>query len=153
MSDPKRFALFADFICEKFPAPRIFDVAGGQGRLNAELTERGRVVTTFDRKPKRLPVRYVERRFTLEEPRECDLVVGMHPDGATRIIVEYARHHRLPFAIVPCCSDDGTSYNVWMKRLIELASAEGAFARVEEALLPMRGRARVIIGHQEPAGA
>ena len=116
--------------------------------MNAELTARSRAVLTFDRKPKRLPVAYAERRFTLEEPCACDLVVGLHPDGATRVIVDYARVHRLPFAIVPCCSDNGTSYGLWMKHLLELARAPGAFARVEESSLPMPGRARAILGFQ-----
>ncbi|HVY60721.1 MAG TPA: hypothetical protein VHF22_03665 [Planctomycetota bacterium] len=145
MADPRRFELFADLIVARFAAPRIFDVAGGAGRLNAELTARGRTVTTFDRKPKRLDVRYAERRFTLDEPCECDLVVGMHPDGATRVIVEYARRWRVPFAVVPCCSDDGTSYGVWMKTLRRLADS-GGFASVGEVDLGMRGRARAIVG-------
>src|SRR3954471_19816366 len=98
MADPRRFELFADLVVARFAAPRIFDVAGGAGRLNAELTARGRVVTTFDRKPRRMDVRYAEGGFPLDEPCECELVVGMHPDGATRVIVEYARLHKVGFA-------------------------------------------------------
>ena len=30
-------------------------------------------------------------------------VVGMHPDLATEPIVDFARAHRKPFAVVPCC--------------------------------------------------
>lgn len=44
MADKRRFELFA----QRFPAPRIFDIAGGQGRLNEALTRLGRTVTTFD---------------------------------------------------------------------------------------------------------
>ena len=44
------------------------------------------------------PVAYVERRFTLDEPCACELVVGLHSDGATRIIIEYAAKNRIPFA-------------------------------------------------------
>src|SRR5206468_9460987 len=40
-----------------------------------------------------------------------------HPDGATRLIVEYAARHRIPFSVVPCCSDDGSPYKTWMKSL------------------------------------
>jgi len=145
MADKRRFDLFAQFIAERFPAPRIFDIAGGQGRLNEALSRLGRTVTTFDLRHKHLPVRFAERAFTLEEPCEADLLVGMHPDGATRIIIEYAAQHRLPFAVVPCCSDNSMPYNPWMRYLAELARESG-FPSVEEHSLPMDGRARVILG-------
>jgi len=107
-------------------------------------------VTTFDQRHKHVEVRYALRPFTLDEPCECDLVVGMHPDGATRLIIEYAARHSLPFAVVPCCSDNGLPYKPWMRHLAGLARSL-RFARVEEALLPMQGRARVLIG-EPPAG-
>ena len=34
---------------------------------------------------------------------ECSVVVGMHPDQATESIMAFAKAHRKPFAIVPCC--------------------------------------------------
>jgi len=145
MADKRRFDLFASFLVERFAAPRIFDIAGGQGRLNEALTKLGRTVTTFDLRHKHLPVRFAERAFTLEEPCETDLVVGMHPDGATRIIIEYAALHRRPFAVVPCCSDNSMPYNPWRRYLAELARERG-FTTVEEHSLPMEGRARVILG-------
>ncbi|AKF81056.1 hypothetical protein SAMN05443572_109310 [Myxococcus fulvus] len=150
MADKRRFDLFADFIVSRFVAPRVFDVAGGQGRLNEALTRRGRAVTTFDLRHKHLPVAYAQRIFTLEEPCEAELVVGMHPDGATRVIIEYAARHRLPFAVVPCCSDNGMPYNPWMRHLAELARASG-FGTVEEVKLSMDGRARVLVGEPAPA--
>jgi hypothetical protein len=144
MADKRRFDLFASFLTQRFAAPRIFDIAGGQGRLNEALTRLGRTVTTFDLRHKRLPVRYAERLFTLDEPCECELIVGMHPDGATRIIIEYAAKHRVPFAVVPCCSDNSMPYKPWMRHLAELG-AQAGFA-VEEVVLPMEGRARIIVG-------
>ncbi len=149
MADKRRFDLFAEWLVERFPARRIFDIAGGMGKLNVALTERGREVTTFDTRWKHLEVRYAQRIFTLEEPCECELVVGMHPDGATRIIVEYAAKHRLPFAVVPCCSDNGMPYKPWLRHVTDLARELG-FA-VEEATLPMEGRARIVAGI--PAGS
>ncbi|NTX03870.1 hypothetical protein [Myxococcus sp. CA040A] len=149
MADKRRFDLFADFIVSRFVAPRVFDVAGGQGRLNEALTRRGRAVTTFDLRHKHLPVTYAQRPFTLEEPCDAELVVGMHPDGATRIIIEYAARHGLPFAVVPCCSDNGMPYNPWMRHLAELARTAG-FATVEEVQLSMDGRARVLVGEPAP---
>jgi len=144
VADKRRFDLFAQFLVERFPGERVFDIAGGMGRLNESLTRLGRRVTTFDVRHKRLNVNYSEKIFTLEEPCEADLVVGMHPDGATRIILEYAEKHRIPFAVVPCCSDNGMPYNPWMRHLAALGRKKG-FA-VDEYTLPMQGRARVLFG-------
>src|SRR5688500_3796078 len=33
----------------------------------------------------------------------CSLVVGLHPDQATELIVDFALKHGKPFAVVPCC--------------------------------------------------
>ena len=145
MADKRRFDLFAKMLTQKFPtARRVFDVAGGMGKLNESLVALGCECTTFDRRHKHLEVKFAEREFTLDEPCLADLVVGMHADGATRIIIEYAAKHRLPFAVVPCCSDNSMSYKPWMRHLTELATSLGM--RTEEALLPMEGRARVILG-------
>ena len=149
MADKRRFALFADLLRERFPrARRVYDVAGGMGALNAELVKRGFSALTFDARHKRLPVEFAERRFTLNEPCDADVVTGMHPDGATRLIIEYAGKHRIPFAVVPCCSDNSAPYKTWMKDLKALA--EGLGLDVEEALLPMAGRARVLLGGVSP---
>ena len=145
MADLKRFELFADFVAARFADPRVFDVAGGLGKLNLALTARGRRVTTFDRRHKHLAVDFAERTFTLDEPCAAGVVVGMHPDGATRVIIEYAARHHIGFAIVPCCSDNGMSYKPWMRHLAALAHDLGA-RTVAEATLPMRGRARVLHG-------
>ena len=36
-------------------------------------------------------------------------VIGLHPDGATDAIVDFALEARLSFAIVPCCTYDELS--------------------------------------------
>ncbi|MBK7863715.1 MAG: hypothetical protein IPJ65_34945 [Archangiaceae bacterium] len=146
MADIRRFGLFAAFCAERFPrALRVYDVAGGMGRLNEELTKLGRTTTTFDVRVKRLPVRYAERLFTLGEPCDADLVVGLHSDGATRLCIDYAAKHGIGFAVVPCCSENGMSYNPWWKHLLAHARQLG-FAEVGEHELPMAGRARVVWG-------
>jgi hypothetical protein len=145
VADKRRFELFSDFVTHHFPdCRRVFDIAGGQGKLNAAMTSRGLDVLTFDTRWKREQVAYAERRFTMAEPCSCDLLVGMHPDGATRIIVEYAAAHRRPFAIVPCCADNGLPYKPWMRHLQELGEQLGL--AIEGAELPMQGRARVLVG-------
>jgi hypothetical protein len=149
MADKRRFDLFAELLRARFPqALRVFDVAGGMGKLNEALTRRGCTVTTFDRRHKHLPVTFAERDFTLDEPCACDLVVGMHPDGATRVIIEYAGKHHIPFAVVPCCSDNSMPYKPWMRHLQELGALQGLV--VEEQTLDMEGRARVVLGAPPP---
>lgn len=151
MADKRRFELFALYLRERFPeARRVYDVAGGMGRLNQELGKRGFEALTFDVRVKRLPVPFAERRLTLEEPCACDLVVGMHPDGATSVIVAYAARHKVPFSIVPCCSDNGMSYKPWMRHLAAEGSAAGF--RMEEAALSMPGRSRVLTGCPPDSG-
>ena len=145
VADKRRFSLFADLVQRHFPGcRRAFDIAGGMGKLNVELSARGLDVLTFDKRWKRAEVKYAERLFTLDEPCDCDLLVGMHPDGATRVLVEYAAKHGRPFAVVPCCSDNGMSYKPWMRHLAQLGGDLGL--EVVEEALPMDGRARVLIG-------
>ena len=144
MADKKRFEIFAGFLVKRFGSCRVYDVAGGMGRLNEELTRRGCEVTTFDGRHKRLPVNYAQRDFLIDEPCLCDLVVGLHPDGATRVIVQFALKHQIPFAVVPCCSDNSMSYKPWLRHLQELAEA-GGFT-VELVDMPLQGRARVLLG-------
>ncbi|MBI5596360.1 MAG: hypothetical protein HY928_09765 [Elusimicrobia bacterium] len=151
MADKRRFEVFARFLRETFPrAGRVYDVAGGMGRLNHELTRLGVSATTFDTRRKHLAVDFAERRLSLDEPCLCDLVAGMHPDGATRIIIEYAARHRLPFAVVPCCSDNGMPYKPWMRHLAE--EARGLGFEVAEAVLPMTGRSRTLMGSIKTQG-
>jgi hypothetical protein len=153
MADKNRFAYFAHFIVEHFKAGIIFDIAGGKGSLNKELSLLQKQVTTFDTRYNRLDVRYAAREFTLTEPCECDLVVGMHPDGATRIILEYAGRYRIPFAIVPCCSDNSLPYRSWVKHLVALAKNLNLECRQHP--LPMAGRNLVLYGfppEKEPLG-
>ncbi len=147
MADKRRFDLFAELLVTRFPQiRRVFDVAGGMGKLNEALVARGRSCLTFDRRHKHLPVEYAEREFTLAEPCTADAVVGMHADGATRVIIEYAAKHGLPFAVVPCCSDNSMPYKPWMRHLTELGTSLGM--TVEEVSLPMEGRSRVLIGRR-----
>lgn len=150
MADKRRFDLFDDLIVQRFPEARsVFDVAGGMGKLNEALVARGRSCLTFDRRHKHLPVDYALRDFTLDEPCTAGVVVGLHADGATRVIIEYAAKHRVPFAVVPCCSDNSMPYNPWMRHLAELAKGLGL--EVEEVALPMEGRARVLVGRPREA--
>lgn len=84
-------------------------------------------------------------------PRDYDLVVGMHPDGGTDHIIQYAIKHRKPFCVCPCCvipsaapygGDSG--YVSWINHLVKMA--EHARFDVAVTLLQMTGRNVAIIG-------
>ena len=115
-------------------------------RVGALLTKHGRKVEVID---ERELADWVDKHDwhdygEVGRALKADLVVGMHADGATRVIVEYAGKYRIPFAVVPCCSDNGMPYKPWVRHLAELGREQGLV--VEEAELPMDGRARVILG-------
>ena len=107
MGDRKRFSIFSKEIFSKFPPnkyKRIADVAGGKGYLNYELKKMGYKVVTFDkRRRKRSGVTFVYRLFDKKIKDTFDLLVGMHPDEATDVIITESAKRRIPFAIVPCC--------------------------------------------------
>ena len=152
MGDLRRFDLLAQLVTSRFPhARRVFDVAGGMGKLNEAFVARGLSCVTYDTRHKHLPVQFEERLFSLEEPCACDVVVGLHADGATRLIIEYAAKHQVPFAVVPCCSDNSMPYKPWMRHLAELATQLGF--TVAEETLPMQGRARVLLGTPTVTGS
>jgi hypothetical protein len=143
MADKRRFDRFANFLCKTFPdAERVWDIAGGQGALSQALLQRGRQATTFDNRWKHLPVPYRQELLTPELPCEADLLAGLHADDATRIIIEYAALHGLPFAVVPCCSDNSLSYKPWVRHLHELALELGMPAHYAD--LGIDGRSTVV---------
>jgi hypothetical protein len=139
VDEPKeqRHAIFASWLVSTFGAERlrhgagIVDVAGGHGRLAAELHERtGAGVTVIDPLEdferadgtqwdessavpppamllrERFDAAFVERDATAAAPflPGCSLICGMHPDQATEALVDAALALRRPFALVPCCT-------------------------------------------------
>lgn len=108
VGDSRRALVFADWVLRQFPrAKRVADIAGGSGELATWLTRCGYEVTTFDLRPTRkLPCRAV--RCDVSDlhfkPGQFDLVVGMHPDGATWHVIRLASEAGVPFAVVPCCA-------------------------------------------------
>lgn len=120
MGDPNRHHVLAAEILRRFPPthfPRVADVAGGQGRLSLLLAAAGYSPVVFDPRATDLPkrerkdVRFgrrpgfarLQRRFDPnQDARDFDLVVGLHPDGATEAIVHAAAHAAV--LVVPCCN-------------------------------------------------
>jgi hypothetical protein len=132
MGDSRRFKEFADLIHKQFPrARRIADVAGGAGYLRKELLNIYdlQYIHTYDPNNKN-PIathgsreKHFRKYFTLDSLKkdQYDLIVGMHPDGASEIIVSAP----IDFIIVPCCAIPTLSiYNQtigWNTHLYQLA--------------------------------
>jgi hypothetical protein len=91
-----------------------------------------------------VPSLYLPHRRVL---RGCSCIVGMHPDGATEAIVDFALARGLPFAVVPCCvfavdfraRGRGVSSTAAFVRYLA-AKAPG---RISVATLPFEGRNQV----------
>ena len=69
---------------------------------------------------------------------ECSLVVGMHADGATEGIVDFALRRGKPFAVVPCCvayPSLAMTYPAFIKHLVAKAPD-----RIRTRVLPFEGK-------------
>ena len=98
MGDPRRFDVVASFIGRNFPVQRypcVADVAGGKGDLKRLLIEKGYKSKTFDSRWGKHG--YFFRRMA----EEWNLIVGLHPDGATEEIAHSAL--TTPVVLIPCC--------------------------------------------------
>jgi len=82
----------------------IADVAGGQGMLSRILTKKyGYAAEVID--PRGWALRGVSNRseeYDASMAPYYDLIVGLHPDEATRQVAESATER--PVVIVPCCN-------------------------------------------------
>lgn len=131
---PERFEVLAAFIADHFgnSIEYIADVAGGQGMLSRILNKRynyrSEVVD-----PREFGLKGVDRRVAEYDAAMAgyyDLVVGLHPDEATRPVAESA--HVRPVILVPCC-------NFWAEEKLgrdELIAAIAAY--YDEHLIPHR---------------
>lgn len=158
MGDSRRFDLFAKFIRDNFPnCKNIADVAGGQGYLQIALRNYGYNVITFDKRKGKRSItgkfEYQYRYFDSSVKGNFDLIVGMHPDEATDVIIVEAAKRNIPFAIVPCCIKPSAvvyrgqyKYDEWVKHLKNVAQKLGY--DVYEKQLKMSGRNLVIYGRK-----
>jgi len=109
--DPARFEAVASFVYDRYGASVRFiaDVAGGQGMLCRILRKKYNydceLVDTRGRSLKGVPDR--REAFIPSMADYYDLVIGLHPDEATRTVAEAALAR--PALLIPCC-------NFWSKR-------------------------------------
>ena len=137
MRDSNRSVIFGKWIKRNFPkANKIAEIASGGNPVEVESSK-------FT-----LPKHDV--RMLHFKPGEYDLVIGMHPDGATIEIIRLAEEANADFAMVPCCiiptqkGIDG--FNGWIKHLKYLSSQRGF--KVQEYLLRMKGKNIVLVGRR-----
>ena len=104
--DPVRFEILAQFVCDRYGSrvTYIADVAGGQGMLSRMLNKKFHYQSeVID--PKGSAILGVPNRNEEFSPTLVgfyDLVIGLHPDQATRAVAEAAL--RRPVILIPCCN-------------------------------------------------
>ncbi|MBN1583398.1 MAG: hypothetical protein JXA89_22000 [Anaerolineae bacterium] len=104
--DPSRFEVLAEFINERYQSliAYVADVAGGQGMLtrilNKKYNYRCQVVDPRGWVLKGVPSR--QEAFQASFAGYYDLIVGLHPDEATRAVAEAALV--CPAILIPCCN-------------------------------------------------
>ncbi len=151
MGDSKRFALLAEYIARNFHSSKykhVADIAGGKGQLQQELRRLGYEVTTFDKRHKHIKsnkIQYKFKYFSSAIKEEFDLLIGLHPDDATDIIIDEAIKREIPFVVVPCCIKPTVTtfkgqqdYKAWVNHLKFFAMRRGY--KVEEYQLKMDGK-------------
>lgn len=104
--DPERFVALAEFIAERYwrAVHYIADVAGGQGMLSRILTKKyqyaAEVIDPRSHTLKGVPSR--PQPFEARMASYYDLIVGLHPDEATRPVAEAALIRST--ILIPCCN-------------------------------------------------
>ena len=63
----------------------------------------GEVAATGQQPPSRELMPTLMPSAVAQVLQDCSVVLGLHPDGATDAIVEFALQHSKPFAVLPCC--------------------------------------------------
>lgn len=125
--DPARFQVLAAYIAERYgkTVHYIADVAGGQGMLSRVLAKQYNYeAEVVD--PRGMALKGVPSRVEAFDPSMADfydLVVGLHPDEATRAVARAALVR--PAILIPCC-------NFWSTEKLgrdELVDAVAAFYR------------------------
>ena len=104
--DANRFEVVAAFINERYgrSIQYIADVAGGRGMLSRILQKK----YNYDSEvvdPRGWTLKGVDNRQTELDPSIAsyyDLIVGLHPDEATRAVAEAALVR--PAVLIPCCN-------------------------------------------------
>jgi hypothetical protein len=104
--DPERFQAVAAFVHDRYGdgVRYLADVAGGQGMLSRLLRAKYNydceVIDSRGRTLKGVPGR--EEDFVPSMADYYDLIIGLHPDEATRAVAQAALVR--PTILIPCCN-------------------------------------------------
>jgi len=119
--DESRFEIIAEYIYNRFGnnVRYIADVAGGQGLLSRILNKKynyeAEVIDPRGYALKGVPYKQAEYSSGMAE--YYDLIVGLHPDAATRAVAESAL--RRPILLVPCCNEWDKSRKLGSRELVQ----------------------------------
>lgn len=152
--DPKRFQVVAAYIARRYGrnVRYIADVAGGQGMLTRILCKKYNYeCEVVD--PRGWVLRGVghrEEEFNPAMATYYDLIVGLHPDEALRVVAQAALVR--PAILVPCC-------NFWSTERLgrdELLEAIGEYyrahdVRFERVTFAFRGPKNIGLVSEPPA--
>jgi len=151
--DPKRFEGVAAFIYERYGSSvrYIADVAGGQGLLCRILRKKYNydceVVDPRGWTLKGIPSR--EEEFDASMADYYDLIVGLHPDEATRAVAVAAQVR--PAILIPCCnfwSEEKLGRDELVEAIEEHYREHGV--RYEKVVFPFRGPKNVGLVSEPP---
>jgi len=123
--DPKRFPAVAGFVFNRFghTIKYIADVAGGRGMLTRILNKKygysAEVVDPRGWTLKGVPAR--EEKFAPDMADYYDLIIGLHPDEATRAVALTAKIR--PTILIPCCNFWDRSRKLGREALLAQISA------------------------------
>lgn len=154
--DPARFEVLAAYIADRYGrrVRYVADVAGGRGMLSRILAKKYNYeAEVVD--PRGWVLRGVRNQAAELDPALAayyDLIVGLHPDQATRAVARAALVR--PAVLIPCC-------NYWSEEKLgqrELLGAIGGYYRengvsVERVALAFNGPHNIALVSEPPAGA
>jgi len=153
--DPARFDVVAEFIYERYgnSVRYIADVAGGRGMLTRILRKRYNYESEVV-DPRGWTLRGVPGSADEFDPAQAayyDLIVGLHPDKATRAVAQAALVR--PAILIPCC-------NFWSKERLgrdELVEAIERYyvqhsVRSERVQFRFRGPKNIGLVSEPPGG-
>src|SRR3990167_11548523 len=104
--DPKRFEVVAEFVFETFKRniKYIADIAGGRGMLTRILNKQYNYesIVIDPRGYTLVGVPNLNEEFSSENAPYYDLVIGLHPDEATRQVAKSALVTNT--LLIPCCN-------------------------------------------------
>lgn len=103
---PERFEVVADYVYQEFgnKIKYVADVAGGQGMLARIMRKKYNYeVEVIDSRGWTLVgVKNRKEIYTADMATFYDLIIGLHPDEATRAVAESAKFR--PTILIPCCN-------------------------------------------------